>query len=704
MAYNLYSIKPIVHTVAVFLMLACAEVQAGNSFTLIADEDNTKDMSVNLFQNLLGNERVEFAGLKFPPVILTESPLAVRKRYNHDSGVLDVAFNLLIRAPATSASMLQFSDLKQQLELNCWQAADASELDATLRLYAIPPTTVLPNGQRVHHRLNGTSPHGFVPPQGSGDFPPASMPVGVYAQQTPWHEGDVYHDFFDVTIEQQHVIDVTRAGVVAPGTDWEGFPLEPVDLCLNRVPGAQAEGLGSKFASLCYDTAPGWEPWMEWDVSGAVRDWLADGFDATNYHGFAIFQQSADSAENQTRMNNLQSGNPLSRATLTFASSSAVADCEAAGGAWGGNGVFDFDGGMACRNKTTDAVITPGTRLSWRPQLVITDNTAATPASFCMSADDDIDSVANIASESSLLIKNHLASENIDIQSIAITGPDAASFAITDTCDISPQAICAETITFQSSRVGSHSATVEVTAEFLDGGMLTTETLSWPIAGTISQDDDGIVDAIEDLAPNSGDSNSDGIADSTQDNVAALRMVVNQRDPEITGFAAYTTLVAPSAKPLRKVKQHDLTIAGIALDANFTSGFYGFELHSLLNGEAVDVQVILPRDDANRYFSYDPTVSAPSARWSGFEYDGDSSDITGAEYDGRTVTLHLQDGGRGDIDGVANGEIVHMGGAGFLQLEPEAIQITDATVGALGPWMVFVGSALLLIRVTARRM
>ena len=62
------------------------------------------------------------------------------------------------------------------------------------------------------------------------------------------------------------------------------------------------------------------------------------------------------------------------------------------------------------------------------------------------------------------------------------------------------------------------------------------------------------------------------------------------------------------------------------------------------------------------YYKFGPEAGAPENHWYEFLYDGD----TGALIEGNVITLHFVDGGRGDDDLDANGEIVEPGGPGWI--------------------------------------
>ena len=88
---------------------------------------------------------------------------------------------------------------------------------------------------------------------------------------------------------------------------------------------------------------------------------------------------------------------------------------------------------------------------------------------------------------------------------------------------------------------------------------------------------------------------------------------------------------------------------------NFDHGFYDFSVTGLTPGGSVDVTIELPAGAApNTYYK------VQNGQFTPFDFDG----VEGARINGRTVTLTLVDGGRGDDDGVVNGVVVDPGAPG----------------------------------------
>ncbi len=154
-------------------------------------------------------------------------------------------------------------------------------------------------------------------------------------------------------------------------------------------------------------------------------------------------------------------------------------------------------------------------------------------------------------------------------------------------------------------------------------------------------DDDGVPASVEDGAPNGGDGNSDGIADSQQNEVTSLPAAIG------TG---YVTIAAPGGTSLNAVSVTDAPASpplppGASLDA----GVISFTLTGVQMGGAVDIDLHLSGGTtATDYLKLQggSWVTLPPGAFS---------------VAGNVITLHLVDGGVGDDDGMADGVITDPG-------------------------------------------
>ncbi len=165
----------------------------------------------------------------------------------------------------------------------------------------------------------------------------------------------------------------------------------------------------------------------------------------------------------------------------------------------------------------------------------------------------------------------------------------------------------------------------------------------------IDDDTDGIADLVEDQAPNNGDGNFDGIADSLQAHVTSLPNSVD---------GSYITLIADPTTLLTSVTAANNPSPGDAPPVDFPIGFLNFELQDLAFGESSSVEILIHGEESfSSYYKYGPTPSNTNPHWYEFIYDG----TTGAEILSDRIVLHFVDGQRGDGDLLANGQILDPG-------------------------------------------
>lgn len=699
---------------------AAAWADNGQSFTLVATEETTKDMSVNLVADTLRDAQIGPDG-KYVPVLfggreIKPPNMAIPKQdainlVNHDSGILDIQHTFLVSAPLASRILISFETLKQELQKNCWTAQDAPNLRAKLRLYVIPPY-----GPGKQHRWFGVSPSTHITPSAGLDPPPASVPIAVFEQQQAWVEGDGQNSFFTATYDPAHLLDVQRVGVSKSGTSWEGLPLDDVDLCLNRAPGRVATGNAGNRAELCYDPDPNWQPWMEWDVSKAVQKWLREGFDPATYHGFSLYQYPGVTAEDQIRFAPEEQGKSRSRAVVSFASSSGKADCPGVGGVFGGPSQAEiiFGNGKCMTQDPRDLVWTqlkPGakakpiprilemkTHPEWAPQLVIE---ATGPSRQCSAQVEFLPEKPDIATQGRAPLQMRFFAlhpeDRLTIQRVQVRpGPGLEAERIGQGCApglvLEPGQPCTETLALSAQSPGSAQIAVKVDY-LINGASGSTQSVTQFQTLSVSEDYDGTPDAVENLAPNQ-DANQDQVPDRKQSHVNSVQ------DPR-GGWLSVAThrgllveaLHFPELKP--DAKQGAV---------QFERGFVGFRIKGLPKGERarVQIQAERPFDPLGTFWGYGPTPDDFAPHW--FDYK-DMGQYGSKIVDGK-VELTLYDGAIGDTDGIANGEILVLGGVGLaLGAGKKAPRLTDATVASAGGpfWLLLVGAGAGLFGVERRR-
>jgi cyclophilin family peptidyl-prolyl cis-trans isomerase len=251
----------------------------------------------------------------------------------------------------------------------------------------------------------------------------------------------------------------------------------------------------------------------------------------------------------------------------------------------------------------------------------------------------------------------NVGAELLYISGYDFDGADYLDFAVVDNdCvaqEILASGFCVETITFTPTTPGTKTANLNVYSNDVN-----TPVATLPVFATASGDNDGVRDSVEDAGPNGGDGNNDAIPDSMQSNVTSL--------PDLYG--EYVTLVAPPGIDLRSVQALDnptpsnpvVAVGGVVM---FPVGYFGFTLNNVPIGTSVDVTLQLPPDmEVNNYLKFGRQNGGPTPGWYLFDFING----TGAQLFPDRVVLHLQDGGRGDDDGVADGVIVDPGGPALI--------------------------------------
>ena len=162
------------------------------------------------------------------------------------------------------------------------------------------------------------------------------------------------------------------------------------------------------------------------------------------------------------------------------------------------------------------------------------------------------------------------------------------------------------------------------------------------------EDNDGIDDFVELGAPNGGDGNNDGIPDGQQSDVASL-------PNEESG--SFITLDG-DGKDLTEVKSSPAPATLPDGVASLPLGVIDFKVNDVITGSIAVITLTVADTSVivTDYYKQDS-----NGDWSAFTWNG----TTGAKIVGNTIVLYLQDGGRGDADGQANGVIVDPGAPTF---------------------------------------
>lgn len=187
----------------------------------------------------------------------------------------------------------------------------------------------------------------------------------------------------------------------------------------------------------------------------------------------------------------------------------------------------------------------------------------------------------------------------------------------------------------------------------------------------ILDDDDGIPPDEENMGPNNGDGNNDGIPDSLQPNVTTFKDI--NGNPVTIESPAGTILMGVQAL---QVPQPELAPPGVV----FPYGFFAFQVKNVAPGGGIEVKIFLHGGPTvNTYYKFGATPIIPVDHFYRFLFDGN----TGSEVNADVITLHLIDGQRGDDDITANGIIVEPGGPALESENPQPID-NSAVCGLCG--------------------
>lgn len=309
--------------------------------------------------------------------------------------------------------------------------------------------------------------------------------------------------------------------------------------------------------------------------------------------------------------------------------------------------------------------------------------------------DPDIDPTG----EFEVLYIHNKGGVDLNISSVTLDGP--ADFEFVDNCTtfspIEPGGFCVMPVFFKPTSAGEKSATLTIVSDDPDENLLII-----PISGIVDIDTDGVAASVEDSAPNSGDGNLDGIADSIQSNVSSFLSLNN----------SYITLLTYSGGALRSITVLDNSaFAPVPENINFPLGIFDFETELPFAGVAVDVGLILPAGVIPQtYYMYGPTPDDINPHWYEFMYDestetgaiifGDvsfTSPVDGSQIKRSVIRLNFKDGARGDADLLANGVVAVSGSPVIANSE------SSGSSGSLGIYMLFGLMLAVLIRVRFRR-
>lgn len=167
------------------------------------------------------------------------------------------------------------------------------------------------------------------------------------------------------------------------------------------------------------------------------------------------------------------------------------------------------------------------------------------------------------------------------------------------------------------------------------------------------------------------DGNEDGIPDASQSHVVS----VSNFDSNY-----YVTFAAHDGKVFEEfVAIDNPSVDDSPAEMGFPRGFFEFTLTGLDSEEAFTIILHLPAGiTLTNFWMYGATIDEGSAHWYDFSYDG----TTGAQISGNTITLHFENGNRGDDDLTTNDDSITVrGGPAVSMVQDADINVTPISIG-----------------------
>ena len=207
-----------------------------------------------------------------------------------------------------------------------------------------------------------------------------------------------------------------------------------------------------------------------------------------------------------------------------------------------------------------------------------------------------------------------------------------------------------------STRTLTQTSTMTITPSATSTPSITMTPTSTPTMTptidpfVVDSDTDGVSNGVEDLAPNNGDGNNDGIPDKDQMNVSSLPNAKDQR---------FVTLVCSNGILLKDVTATNASEPVPPPEGlHFPLGYFSFRMSNAPNLPTSLVLLLPDGELYEAYWKYGPLPGPQSENWYLFDYDK----VTGAEFEPGVIFLWFKDGDRGDDDLLLNGDIVDLGG------------------------------------------
>lgn len=272
------------------------------------------------------------------------------------------------------------------------------------------------------------------------------------------------------------------------------------------------------------------------------------------------------------------------------------------------------------------------------------------------------------------------------LQVLAITGVSDTDFSQTNNCIdnadlIPPGESCTVIVSFLANDFGKKIATLTIESDDPVNAFLDIE-----LSGFGDNDSDGVLSSVEDIAPNGGDGNYDGLADSQQNNVASFNAITGEYLSLVVDDSHVVTNISVASDD----QSNDLP-AGIL----FKHGIIEYEVILDSPGAIIEVGLVLPSGDApSAFYLYGETADNNTPHWYQYPATQILPNVSLTSSIKNLIKLTVQDGGLADKDQEVNGRI-HIG-PGIT-----SYSFNDNTGGFMN--LMFIGIYLMTLMLLSRR-
>lgn len=267
---------------------------------------------------------------------------------------------------------------------------------------------------------------------------------------------------------------------------------------------------------------------------------------------------------------------------------------------------------------------------------------------------DELDITSQVdgfSSKKDIIVRNN---GQASLQVSAISDLSSTGFSQTNDCIgsnvlIAPDDFCTITVSFTASEFDTKIATLSI-----ESNDPVNNSVDITLSGYGDSDADGVLSAIEDAAPNAGDNNIDGTADSLQNSVASFTSSTGE----------YISLWVDSNNVIANISTTpDNQLIDLPTDVVFKYGVLEYDVAIDTPGAIIDVGQVLPAGTAPvAYYLFGETEDNATPHWYRYEVINILANSTfvapnGERFTRNLIKITVQDGGPGDADKIVNGRV-----------------------------------------------